>query len=283
VVEYTYDAWGNILSVTGPLADTVGMKNPYRYRGYRYDNETEWYYLQSRYYNPQWGRFINTDAVILTDARDLALAAYCYCNNNPIMYHDPSGYIIETIFDVGGIIWSLYDFIIKPSWANFGSLAWDVGAAFIPFVPGSYTAKGVKLTAKLVGSFNDVTRWTVKGGRISVKIANSISDIARMKGVYLDTYNNLRRIFRAPRIEVHHLVEVRFSKLFSGITTGSYLSIPLPKWLHRELTNRWYGVIKYGTHYSKLSKSSLIAMVSQVYYDMPAIKNQVILLDTALL
>jgi YD repeat-containing protein len=47
VVEYTYDAWGNILSTTGSLASAVGVKNPYRYRGYRYDAETGLYYLQS--------------------------------------------------------------------------------------------------------------------------------------------------------------------------------------------------------------------------------------------
>jgi len=53
VVSYTYDTWGKLISMTGPLASTVGEKNPYRYRGYRYDRETGLYYLQSRYYNPE--------------------------------------------------------------------------------------------------------------------------------------------------------------------------------------------------------------------------------------
>ncbi|MEA4827168.1 MAG: RHS repeat-associated core domain-containing protein, partial [Clostridium sp.] len=61
VVSYTYDSWGKIISIDGSLKDSVGIKNPYRYRGYRYDNETGLYYLQSRYYNPEWGRFINAD------------------------------------------------------------------------------------------------------------------------------------------------------------------------------------------------------------------------------
>jgi YD repeat-containing protein len=55
VVTYTYDAWGKLVSITGSLASTVGEKNPYRYKGYRYDSETGLYYLQSRYYNPEWG------------------------------------------------------------------------------------------------------------------------------------------------------------------------------------------------------------------------------------
>ena len=59
VVEYKYDAWGNILSVTGSMASTLGAVNPFRYRGYYYDTESGFYYLQSRYYDPQVGRFLN--------------------------------------------------------------------------------------------------------------------------------------------------------------------------------------------------------------------------------
>ncbi|MGY0373099.1 hypothetical protein [Clostridium sp. JNZ J1-5] len=52
VVSYTYDSWGKLISSDGSLKDSVGIKNPYRYRGYRYDNETGLYYLQSCYYSP---------------------------------------------------------------------------------------------------------------------------------------------------------------------------------------------------------------------------------------
>jgi RHS repeat-associated protein len=62
VVAYTYDTWGKLISTTGTLASTVGAKNPYRYRGYRYDGETGLYYLNARYYNAEWGRFINADS-----------------------------------------------------------------------------------------------------------------------------------------------------------------------------------------------------------------------------
>lgn len=63
VVKYTYDAWGKPLSVTGSLANTIGYYNPFRYRGYVYDVETGLYYLRSRYYNPNWGRFVNADSI----------------------------------------------------------------------------------------------------------------------------------------------------------------------------------------------------------------------------
>ena len=66
MVAYTYDAWGNPLTTTGTMADTLGKLNPFRYRGYVYDTETGLYYLGSRYYNPQWSRFVNADGVVDT-------------------------------------------------------------------------------------------------------------------------------------------------------------------------------------------------------------------------
>ena len=57
---------GQVLSVTGTLASTIGQTNPYRYRGYWFDTETGLYYLQSRYYDPQTGRFINADIMVST-------------------------------------------------------------------------------------------------------------------------------------------------------------------------------------------------------------------------
>ena len=61
VVEYGYDARGNPISKTGSLAATIGTLNPFRYRGYVYDEETGLYYLRSRVYNPEWKRFMNAD------------------------------------------------------------------------------------------------------------------------------------------------------------------------------------------------------------------------------
>ena len=69
VVEYRYDAWGKPLNITGSLADTLGRRNPFRYRGYVYDEETGLYYLRSRYYNPVAGRFANADVYIAVQKR----------------------------------------------------------------------------------------------------------------------------------------------------------------------------------------------------------------------
>ncbi len=91
VVQYRYDAWGRQISKTGTLASTLGTLNPLRYRGYVYDEETGLYYLRSRYYNPNWGRFISTDALLGALSGLLHHNLFMYCYNNPIMTVDISG------------------------------------------------------------------------------------------------------------------------------------------------------------------------------------------------
>ncbi len=91
VVEYTYDSWGKIISTTGSLKDTLGKANPFRYRGYYYDEESGMYYLNSRYYYPEIGRFINADGLVQTGQGVLGTNMYAYCGNNPIIFCDPSG------------------------------------------------------------------------------------------------------------------------------------------------------------------------------------------------
>ena len=88
VATYEYDAWGNIVSSSGRLAEI----NPLRYRGYYYDNETGFYYLQSRYYDPENHRFINADSYASTDSGDaIACNMFAYCGNNPVMRGDEDG------------------------------------------------------------------------------------------------------------------------------------------------------------------------------------------------
>ena len=91
VVTYTYDAWGKILSVTGTAANTIGRYNPLRYRGYYYDNETGFYYLNSRYYDPSVGRFLNADGYINANGDLIGFNMFAYCSNNPVMGYDPTG------------------------------------------------------------------------------------------------------------------------------------------------------------------------------------------------
>ncbi|WP_278335194.1 RHS repeat domain-containing protein, partial [Clostridium beijerinckii] len=98
VASYSYDSWGKLIFIKdGSGTDitnntgSVGYKNPYRYRGYMYDTETGLYYLQSRYYNPEWGRFINSDAAIGSVGELLSHNLFAYCINNPVNMLDGDG------------------------------------------------------------------------------------------------------------------------------------------------------------------------------------------------
>lgn len=93
VVRYTYDTWGVPKDTTGTLASTVGKLNPFRYRGYYYDEETGMYYLQSRYYDPKLRRFICADEVMIsTNKPSMGLNLFNYCFNNPVNMKDDMGH-----------------------------------------------------------------------------------------------------------------------------------------------------------------------------------------------
>ena len=87
VASYAYDAWGNILSSSGSKAEI----NPLRYRGYYYDTETGFYYLQSRYYDPVTHRFINADSYSSTGQGIIGYNMFAYCNNSPVIQADHTG------------------------------------------------------------------------------------------------------------------------------------------------------------------------------------------------
>lgn len=88
VASYEYDPYGKVISATGTLAEV----NPIRYRGYYYDNETGLYYLQSRYYDPAIGRFVNADNYASTGQGIVGNNMFAYCNNSPINEYDPNGH-----------------------------------------------------------------------------------------------------------------------------------------------------------------------------------------------
>lgn len=93
VVKYTYDSWGNVRKIEGSLADTIGVQNPFRYRGYYFDQETGMYYLKNRYYDPKLRRFICADSLKALKAGEdfCGKNLYIYCNGNPVAMLDDEG------------------------------------------------------------------------------------------------------------------------------------------------------------------------------------------------
>ena len=105
VVTYTYNAWGKLMSMTGNME--LAVNNPFRYRGYYYDVESGLYYLNSRYYDPQTGRFINAEPNVDYGKFDEGAGlngynVFAYCANNPVMFKDDSGeFVISTAVLIG--------------------------------------------------------------------------------------------------------------------------------------------------------------------------------------
>ena len=152
VVEYTYDAWGNILTVTGGMANTLGKANPLRYRGYVYDEETGLYYVSSRYYDPEIGRFINADDVGLLGANgDFAsLNLFAYCGNNPVSRADSNGHFWNTVI---------------------GAVAGAIVGGFSAALSGTDIAAGIvsgALSGAVSGAAVDITFATVGVGLVAL-------------------------------------------------------------------------------------------------------------------
>ena len=201
VVSYTYDTWGKPISIEGSLKDTVGVKNPYRYRGYRYDTETGLYYLNSRYYNPEWGRFINADSVLGAKGELLSHNLFAYCMNDPVNLQDPSGHIaISTLIMIGGLIaWgagTIYSAVKqkqatgKVDWlhavsygASWGYTAMTLGLAAVS-VASMATALPSKGAINSVDKGSDVTKVANKAIP-KVNIPQNARDIAN----YVDNHN----------------------------------------------------------------------------------------------
>ena len=97
VVKYAYDAWGyhTVYDSNGNIntdKNFIGNINPFRYRSYYYDTETKLYFLKTRYYDPEVGRFISPDSIEYLDPETInGLNLYAYCNNNPVSNVDPNG------------------------------------------------------------------------------------------------------------------------------------------------------------------------------------------------
>ena len=124
VVKYVYDAWGNhaVLNADGTDCESgIGVLNPFRYRGYFYDTQTGLYYLKTRYYDPEIGRFISQDSIEYADPETInGLNLYVYCGNNPVMRTDSTGTNWWTDFWNGVGNW------FKGNWEKL-----LIGAAFI--------------------------------------------------------------------------------------------------------------------------------------------------------
>ena len=170
IVNYLYNTWGKLVSINDVSGSNVGINNPIRYRGYYYDTETGFYSLQSRYYDPEIGRFINADdpeVLQLTQGDIIGSNLYAYCKNNPIMYKDPSGY-----GPVGAIIG--------------GILGFGLGALIVPRIADLLKLKGWGRTAFI---WAGVAAITALGVYVGYYVGEAIFQIYKAGGAFASKIN----------------------------------------------------------------------------------------------
>lgn len=263
------DSWGKLVNISGDQAQTIGVINPYRYRGYRYDEESRLYYLQSRYCDPEVGRFLNADDVTLVIVTPMNLTdknLFSYCDNNLVNCSDTGGTAWEAIVDIASIGWSAWDLIREPSWANIGYLAWDIGSAVVPFVPGSYVARGAKIVSKgvtkagkVVGKSVEIVRKGKKVlavGKYAAKAASKFSELSKARQYGIKAYSALRKVLKGTGLHAHHIIEQRLVKHL-GINVNKLLSVAVTPAEHQKFTNKWRKLVEYGTDYTTLKREKI--------------------------
>ena len=185
VVKYTYDAWGNhAVEVLDSARANLATLNPFRYRSYYYDTDTELYYLNTRYYDPELGRFMTIDGIEYLDPDTInGLNLYAYCGNNPVSNVDPNGndwwhwllgvvvvvgLFVATILSAGGVGAGLFAITAAANgMVMFGAVTTSLAFATV--------GAGVALSASaVVAGIGAIETWST-GGRFSAGI-ESISD-----------------------------------------------------------------------------------------------------------
>ena len=175
VVRYKYDAWGNhvVLNPDGSRNDSdtfIGNINPFRYRGYYYDVETGLYYLKTRYYDPETGRFITIDDIsYLAPDTINGLNLYAYCGNNPVMMVDPDGCAPKwwqwLLFGIGAAL--VIASVVVLSVATGGAATGLIGAIAVG------AAKGALIGAA-VGSVVGIAGGAIYAGVTGADLGQSI-------------------------------------------------------------------------------------------------------------
>ncbi len=212
-----------MISITGSLADTIGVKNPLRYRGYYYDTETSLYYLQSRYYDPETGRFINMDAYFVAGNDYIqGTNMYAYCYNNPVMYSDPSGRASEK--DISGWFGGLW--LFAEMCYYFGLANWipgisDISGEIVDFEVAIYDeftiSEGV---ADFINFANDLAIGAAAGAIVSSLTGG---------GVIAGVFTRLKKWLPGVATGVVAISETKLSEIlgslniFSNVAPGKYV------------------------------------------------------------
>ncbi len=181
------------------MASTVGVKNPYRYRGYRYDTETGMYYCQSRYYSPEWGRWLNADTMAGFTGELLSHNMFAYCMNNPVNAYDPDGDVAWWIIGgaIGAVVGGVAGAVI--SYKKNGNVDWRyvaggaaagalVGAGAGALASAAYTGiVGAGASVASGGTIvigQNMSRVIDKAQKIGAEVYSGLKYYSKLQGMF---------------------------------------------------------------------------------------------------
>ncbi len=160
VVTYTYDPWGKILNVTDTTSNNIGTLNPFRYKGYYYDTESGFYYLNSRYYDPELCKFLSADGYISTGQGILGTNMVAYCGNNPVNRVDPTGMFWKEIGDFFSNAWNGIKTWAKNTFGAGSSTTATIAEIETPVIPdpSPITVKTGTKTTQTISKHGDSSK-----------------------------------------------------------------------------------------------------------------------------
>ncbi len=210
VARYVYDAWGNCKVVDEDGSEliydpsSIAHKNPFRYRGYYYDRETGFYYLNARYYDPHVGRFISPDEISYLDPTAInGLNLYAYCGNDPVNKSDPSGHLPQwAMWLVGGVLLvGSIALTIATGGAAAGTIWATVHTIATGAMIGGITSAAIGTIAGGISYENGVASWDWNGaaegfmwGSITGVISGAAGSALSNVGSCLAAYGKLGKL-----------------------------------------------------------------------------------------
>ena len=223
VVKYKYDAYGNSKGIEDTSGCNLGTRNPFRYKGYYYDDDTEMYYCKSRFYVPKWRRWLNSDSINYLEPQNIiCLNLFAYCNNNPVMYVDENGNMPKWLKIT--LIASIAAIAIASMVATCGMAAY--GAGFLASMTATYmgASAAVSATAATAASIGVYATAALSSIAITsfadAEIQQTISGNNYMSWLG-DSYDSVKGVAYSIAFAMPMLAE--YAPIPSSSNTGCYL------------------------------------------------------------
>ena len=290
VARYSYDAWGKVTGVKDKSGNAitdathVANINPFRYRGYYFDTEIGLYYLQSRYYDPVVGRFVNADEAEFAVSREAVLKhnLFSYCVNEPIKHVDYSGHdggvieiaIIAIVIAVAYAVLCCVCYVLSRLVAAMLELLWEILTCLWNGIKSA--AESLWLKIKIIASIIEITTVT-SWNLINQFIADSLGCLTN---VMTEVIAKARVAKQYAGMEAHHIVaetdgraEVtrQFIEKYGLSVYGSYNIIPLKKTLHKHIhTNSYFAAVDFRLRLAAVIRNSTEgkreAIIAEIMY-----------------